>query len=124
MKKQCYLLFLVLGVGSCGSKHTYDADIVAQDYCHCMQRRNPTHDTIEYWYAKKICDGLMTEKYSFFRLMEVDRRFHAAQWSKGLIDSVASFEQSFESHLRVNCCERVQTCKAGARRPSCPALGL
>lgn len=79
----------------------------------------------EYWYAKKVCDGILTKKYYFFRLMEVEIKVQEyGKLSDSLLDSVKLFEKDFDLYLKENCCKIVDNCENGQVRPASPGKGL
>lgn len=120
MKK--YIALIVLALIGCNSKNEYDASIIGKDYCECMQNKNAPND---YWYAKKVCDGLLTEKYYFFRLIEVEIKVKEyGQLSDSLLDSLRVFDKNFDDYLRKNCCKAVLNCREEEKRPSSSGKGL
>jgi hypothetical protein len=124
MKFYLYIIaFMSIGCQTT-SKYEYNASIVGADYCQCMSVRNPQKDSNVYWYAKKVCDGLMTKKYYFFRLMEVDSKLPPFEASAALVDSLLAFQIGFEKTVKQTCCQTVRNCKPDEKRPSMPAIGL
>jgi hypothetical protein len=113
MKQSFYLLYFVFF--ACSSYREFDANIVAKDYCNCMRSHNPQNTSSEYWYAKKVCDGLLTEKYYFFRFLEVDTGIGTEQ-SASFNDSLRHFHNRLDDALRADCCEFVLNCPNEERK--------
>jgi hypothetical protein len=120
MKK--YLFITIITLFGCNTKKEYDASVVGKYYCECMANKNAPND---YWYAKKVCDGLLTEKYFFFRLIEVDIKVKEyGELSDSLLDSLRVFNRNFDTYLRENCCKTVLNCRESEKRPSNSAKDL
>jgi hypothetical protein len=107
MKKASFIILLFLLCG-CSSYYEYDASIVAQDYCVCMRSKNPKNNPLDAQYAMKICDGLMLEKYYFFRCSKVTI---GLTQSPSFNDSLTYFGRCLGAALDKKCCEFVGTCR-------------
>lgn len=109
MKKIILYFFTLIHIGwSCHSRNEYDASIVAKDYCACLRAKNPSNNPEDYFYAKKICDGRMMEKYYFFRCMEITV---GLEQSRSFNDSLFHFGRDFDEAVKKNCCQFVGRCK-------------
>jgi hypothetical protein len=109
------IYFISLLFIGCNPYHEYDGNLIAKDYCRCIHLKNPTNKPNNYWYAKKVCDGLMTEKYFFFRCNEITI---GLEQSNRFNDSLRRFGSIFQDAVRKNCCEFVGTCSdsTGSRK--------
>jgi hypothetical protein len=122
MNKLTLIIFSIFCLCSCSDKYVYNAEAIAKEYCSCMKENNAPS---QYWYAKKVCDGRLTEENHFFRLMEVEIKVQEyGAIPNSLLDSVVLFQKNFDRYLKENCCKTVDNCEGGTDRPSDKRLGL
>lgn len=106
--KYCHLVFLFTGLlVSCDNP--YDAERLAERYCHCMESNKATEDFNK---ATDICVNKFISENKYFKSWYLEMRVYEP--GKYVLndtrDSVKLFFDRFTEYTKANCCKEVLMC--------------